>query len=286
MKRFLFLCCLLFTAAVSVARAQEASLLWKITGKGLSKPSYIFGTIHQICDEDYFWTDTMQKYFHRAEQLCLELDMDDPLMAVKVAKSSMNTSNKSLRDYFTPKEYVRLSVYIKKHTGQSMEAYNRLKPIWLVLTLSNGDLGCDASTAYEIHLMDSAQKYNKDILGLETVDEQMNALNSIPEEKIKPYILEIIDGRTEQNTELFQRMVRSYRKQDIEGLYHIMESEEDAMLSMDKLLDKRNHNWIERIERISREKSTFFAVGAGHLGGPDGVLALLRKAGYTVEPLK
>lgn len=286
MMRFLSLCCLLLLSAATGLRAQESSLLWKISGKELAQPSYIFGTIHQICEEDYFWTDTMQKYFHRAQQLCLELDLDDPLMMIKVSQHSMNTGNKTLRDYFTPKEYERLSAYVKKHNGQSMELYNRMKPIWLVLTLSNGDLGCDAATAYEIHLMDSAKKYDMPVLGLETVDEQMTALGSIPEEKIKPYILDIIDGRTEQNTELFQRMVRTYLKQDVETLYRIIEAENDAMLSMDKLLDNRNKRWISRIGDIGKDKSTFFAVGAGHLGGPGGVLALLRSAGYTVEPLK
>ena len=123
-------------------------------------------------------------------------------------------------------------------------------------------------------------------MGLETVDEQMAALSSIPEDKIKPYILDIIDGRTEHNTELFQLMVKTYLKQDVEALYRIIESENDAMLSMDKLLDNRNKRWISRIADIGKQKSTFFAVGAGHLGGPGGVLALLRHAGYTVEPLK
>ena len=286
MMRFLSLCCLLLLSAATGLRAQESSLLWKISGKELSEPSYIFDTIHQICAEDYFWTDTMQKYFHRAQQLCLELDLDDPLMMIKVSQHSMNTGKKTLKDYFTPKEYERLTAYVKKHNGQSMELYNRMKPIWLVLTLSNGDLGCDAATAYEIHLMDSAKKYEMPVLGLETVDEQMAALSSIPEEKIKPYILDIIDGRTEQNTELFQLMVRTYLKQDVESLYRIIESENDAMLSMDKLLDNRNKRWISRIADIGKDKSTFFAVGAGHLGGPGGVLALLRSAGYTVEPLK
>ncbi|WP_129021908.1 TraB/GumN family protein [Edaphocola flava] len=286
MMRFLSFCCLLLLSVAQDLRAQESSLLWKISGKELAQPSYLFGTIHQICEEDYFWTDTMQKYFHRAQQLCLELDMDDPLLAVKVSQHSINTGNKSLKDYFTPKEYSRLSVYIKEHTGQSMEMYNRLKPIWLVLTLSNGDLGCDAATAYEIHLVDSAKKYEMPVMGLETVDEQMAALSSIPEDKIKPYILDIIDGRTEQNTELFQRMVATYLKQDVEALYRIIESENDAMLSMDKLLDNRNKRWIARIADIGKNKSTFFAVGAGHLGGPGGVLALLRQAGYTVTPLR
>ncbi|RQO29853.1 TraB/GumN family protein [Taibaiella sp. KBW10] len=286
MNKLVFLLFLCLQSIAGSLCAQGNALLWKISGKGLSKPSYLFGTIHQICTEDYFWTDTMQKYFHRTEQLCLELDMDDPLMSVKIAQSSMSTDGKTLKDYLTPKEYARLATYIKEETGQGIEVYNRLKPIWVVLSLSSGDVGCETTTAYETRLMDSAGKYKMNVTGLETVEEQMNALNDIPNDKIKPYILDIIDGRTEQNTSVFKQMVALYKAQDIEALYRLINAEDNATMSMDKLLDGRNRKWISRIAEMAREKSTFFAVGAGHLGGSSGVIALLRKDGFTVEPLK
>lgn len=286
MNRLAFLLLLCLQGFFGHIHAQDHALLWKISGNGLVKPSYLFGTIHQICTEDYFWTDTMQKYFHRSEQLCLELDMDDPLMAIKVAQNTMSTNGKTLRDYFTPKEYARLSAYIKESTGQSIEVYNRLKPVWLVLTLSSGDVGCEETTAYEIQLMKEAAQYKMNVAGLETVEEQMNALDNIPEDKIKPYILEIIDGRTEQNTAVFKEMVELYKSQDIDALYQLINSEGEGSMNIDKLLDGRNRKWISRISNIAKEKSTFFAVGAGHLGGKTGVIALLRDAGFTLEPLK
>lgn len=81
-------------------------------------------------------------------------------------------------------------------------------------------------------------------------------------------------------------MVKLYRAEDIEALYSYMDKymNNDIEL-MAKFLDDRNNNWIPETAKFSKESSTFYGVGAGHLGGEQGVVKLLRAAGNTVTPL-
>jgi hypothetical protein len=80
--------------------------------------------------------------------------------------------------------------------------------------------------------------------------------------------------------------VQLYKDQDIEGMQR-QASEDPEIAGFEQiLLINRNRNWIPVMERMMAEKPTFFAVGAGHLGGANGVLQLLKTAGYTVEPIR
>lgn len=81
-------------------------------------------------------------------------------------------------------------------------------------------------------------------------------------------------------------MTKVYKEQDIEKLYTLSASEESSTSAyMDLLLYKRNRNWVGQFPAITKDNSTLFAVGAGHLGGEKGVLQLLKNEGYAVRPL-
>jgi uncharacterized protein YbaP (TraB family) len=85
----------------------------------------------------------------------------------------------------------------------------------------------------------------------------------------------------------FRRLADLYRAQDLEGLRSfVLNSTVEYGRYNEALLAQRNTTWIPRLLRFARNKSTFFAVGAGHLPGEDGVIALLRAEGYKVTPVK
>jgi hypothetical protein len=91
---------------------------------------------------------------------------------------------------------------------------------------------------------------------------------------------------TENGNAIYDQMIDLYKKQDIEALTKMISGQMVGIKGMqDELLDKRNQNWIPAIEQNIRQKSTFFAVGAGHLGGEKGVLKLLQQKGYTLKSL-
>ena len=292
MKRFLsFL--LLPLASLLSCRAQTPrqpaetkSLLWKISGKGLSQPSYLFGTIHLICPGDYLWTDAMQRSLAACKQVCLELDMDDPKTLSSASEGLMNTGEKKLKDYFTPAQYARLEQFAKDTLHTSLAPLQMLKPIALESVMLSKIAGCMIPVSYEANIMEKAHQAKQEVIGLEEVKEQVDAIASLPDDTTVSMVMKMTDSLSASQRD-YAKMVQAYVKQDLPELYRqIAESGELGDDGTGALLTDRNARWIPRIERIVKGKPTFFAVGAGHLWGDAGVITLLRRAGYTVEAVK
>ena len=101
-------------------------------------------------------------------------------------------------------------------------------------------------------------------------------------------LVKSIKGGAKEGNSEFAKMVEMYKSQDIESMSQMMSGDDTEGLGQyeSMLITTRNLNWIPLMAKSMKEKQTFFAVGAGHLGGKKGVVNLLRKEGYTVKPLK
>ena len=260
----------------------DKSLLWKISGNGLTKPSYLFGTIHLICGEDYVWTAAMDNSFRHSEKLCLEMNLADPGLMMEVATAMIDKSGKKLKDYFTPEQYEKLEAWFKKSTGMDLTPLQQMKPVLLQSMMLEKSSGCDEPIAYEDSLMKMAQRLKIELDGLELPAEQMSALDSIPADSVIADIMKAIDD-TGANDQQYAAMVAAYKMQDLPGLYHIITDAGGIGGEMGPLLDNRNARWISRMQARFTKNSVFFAVGAGHLYGDKGLITLLRKQGYSVE---
>jgi uncharacterized protein YbaP (TraB family) len=262
--------------------AQEKSLLWEISGNGLTKPSYLYGTIHVICPKDYFMTDSTKAAFEKAEQVYLELDMDDPSMMSKTMRAAMFIDGKKLKDYLKPEDATFLNDYFKQKNGMGIDQINGMKPFFVMSMLYMNLLSCQPQS-YELIFTQMATNSKKEMLGLETVEFQMGVFDKIPYEKQAEMLVGMVKKK-EDSAKEFSDMVALYKAQDVEGLLKVMdESEWDFNGYEDILLSNRNAAWVPIMEKAMQEKPTFFAVGAGHLGGAKGVLSLLKKKGYTVK---
>ncbi len=121
--------------------------------------------------------------------------------------------------------------------------------------------------------------------GLETVEFQIGLFDQIPYKVQAEMLLESINSGDEEDS-VFKELIAKYKDQDVEALYEMMQDDESTAEFEDILLVKRNKNWIPQISNEMTRQRTFFAVGAGHLGGPNGVINLLRKEGYQVKAVK
>ena len=250
------------------------------------KPSYIFGTIHLICPADYVWTDAMKKSLETAEEICLELDLDDPNMMMQVATGMMETSGKTLKDYFSASDYDKLSKYISDSLHMDISLFAQMKPVALLtLFATQGSSVCDNPISYESNLMDAAHKSKKDVTGLETVSEQLDLFDNLPADSIVKDIMSVVNG-TETDAFDYNKLVTAYKKQDLPMLFRLIQESGSLDKDLDGFLDVRNEKWIPRMVDKMDKHSVFFGVGAGHLYGDKGVINLLRKAGYTVIPIK
>lgn len=272
----------------------ENSLLWEISGKNLKQPSYLYGTIHMIGKEDFFLTDATKEAFTKTNKVTFEINMEDMTDMSKIMplmmKAFMN-GDTTLKDLLTAEEYDQVADYFEQ-MGLPMMFLDRIKPMFLSALTSGGDVnimdgGANADIkSYEIELMEMAKIENKAIDGLETAEYQMSMFDSIPYKVQAKMLVESLNAQGSGEDEL-AKLVKLYKEQNLEGMQQLMKDDEQGIGKYeDLLLIGRNKNWIPIMAQMMLVQPTFFAVGAGHLGGEQGVVALLRMEGYTVTPLK
>lgn len=271
------------TSNKSLSTAQD-SLLWKIEGKGLSKPSYVLGTIHMLPQKDYFFSDAMKNAFEQSEQVVLELDMDDPQMSMQLLKFATMSDGNTLDKLLSPADYQKLDELCKKSVGVGIAAFNKWQPMLVYALILKEFLG-EQPASYELSLVQMAQGANKEIKGLESVEEQTKAMSSIPYSKQATYLAEHLQDMESQKA-LFLKMVDLYKAQDLSGLLKYIEQESGGVDFSTTLLNQRNANWVAPMIASAKAKPTFFAVGAGHLAGDKGVLKLLQKEGYRLTAVR
>lgn len=269
---------------------KQNSLLWEISGNGLEEPSYLFGTIHIIGKEDYFWTDLMEEKFQETEKLVLEIDMgkNQMMMMLSLISKMKMKDGKTLHDLLTKKEYKEVEDYFMDKMGMPLATFDRFKPIFTSMIIAQGEAGSmEDSKSYEMELVEKAKQRKMKIDGLETAAYQISMFDSIPYEMQAEMLIEAINTEVDSSETTFDDMVELYKSQDLEGLYAMI-TEEDSEIEgyEDLLLVTRNKNWIPLIAEMTAKNPTFIAVGAGHLPGKSGVINLLIAAGYTLTPLR
>lgn len=264
------------------------TLLWKISGKGLERPSYLFGTIHMLCADDAVLSSNMKKAIRNADEVYLEVDMDNMLEMLSVMTKMKMNGDTTLQDLLSREDYKTVKDYFESH--ESLLPFSMLetfKPILAASTLEQGNLPCDASAAMEQVIMKEAQEYDKAIKGLESMSYQAGMLDSIPYKLQAQQLLEYIknDGKEDDGKEM-KEMLEAYNEQDLAKLEAMLLKTDAGIASFtDILLYNRNRNWVRKLKGLLPTKSLVIAVGAGHLPGDQGVINLLRKEGYTVEPV-
>lgn len=287
MKKLLVLIGALLCAAGVQAQGNDSnkSLLWKISGKDMRQPSYLFGTIHIVCKDNYVWTKAMKKSFESTKEICMEMDMDDPSILMQVASAMIEQSGKKLEDYFTAEEYQVVEKYFRDSLGVNITMFATMKPIVLQTLLTSSSPVCDSVISYEVKLSETAKEQGKEITGLETPAEQIKLLDQIPVDSIVQELVRIAKGQSEEMSD-YHAMIKAYTQQDIQELHHLIMKSKEEGDNLNAFLDERNEKWIDRMAERMDQRSIFFAVGAGHLWGEKGLISLLKEQGYIVEPVK
>jgi uncharacterized protein len=285
----LFLISLIFSSLYFTqiyGQKEDKSLLYEISGNGLAQPSYVYGTIHIICKDDFVMNEATKQKFSEAQQVYLELDMDDPKMMPEMMKSMYMTDGSTLKTLLSEADYQKVSQFFKDSLKTDIGMMDKMKPFVLSSMTIPKLIACP-SQSYEETFVKMAKNENKEVLGLETVQEQFGALDKMGMKKQADLMLVKMIENWDDGKREMKQMIADYKNQDVEALVEDMAKSKtmDAEFEED-LLSKRNQNWIPKIQKITKEKPTFFAVGAGHLGGKKGVIALLRESGFTVKAIK
>jgi uncharacterized protein len=267
--------------------ANQQSLLWEVTGNGLEKPTYIFGTMHLLCADDAVLSDPMKQVIKTADEIYMELDMDDLGELFAGATAGFMKGDTTLKELLDSKDYDKVKNYFAQH-GQAAEftMLQKMQPLLTSAMVEANAAACGATNGMEMVILQEAKKSSKEIKGLETAAFQASIFNDIPYRQQAKELLSAIDS-VDSNKQMMAKMFEVYKSQDIEKLYNFTQQGEFADEQIqDKLLHNRNRNWADKFPAITKGKSLLIAVGAGHLGGKKGVISLLKTKGYTLRPLQ
>ena len=272
------------TSKPTSAAAAAKTLLYEISGNKLAKPSYVFGTIHLMCAADLKLSDNVQKAVGNSQQVALELDMDSPTMAEEMRGLLLLPAGQTVQGCMTKEEYAAVSDYYTNELKMPFARMGTIKPLVLASFLYPKMLGCPTGS-YETSLVEVAKAKNMEVIGLETPADQLGLFDKIPCENQTRILYDMVTNRAQTRQQLID-LLTLYQAQDVEGLREKSLASKFGMKEYEtQLLTDRNKRWVPLMAREAARKPTFFAVGAAHLGGPNGVLALLRQQGYQVKPV-
>ena len=263
---------------VTSVNSNDKSLLWEISGNGLSKSSYLYGTIHMICGNDYFLSDKTKKAFTASDNLVLEVNLSDPKELS--TGQQLAYGKEPLSKTLSPEQLNELDVLLQKRTGMTVKQVDKFSLMTVMSLITMKSFGCTDVKSYEMEFIAMAKESNKGVTGFESIIAQWGFLNNAYSDA------EVIKMLQESNDENTKKMVQNYIQENLPEIYKEITAPKVMNEKARKwLLEVRNENWVVKMPDMMKDKSTFFAVGAAHLLGEQGVINLLKKKGYIVKPI-
>lgn len=280
------------------AQADEKSLLWRIEGKGLTEPSYLYGTMHVKQKPVFEFSKNTVLAINSCKRFCAELAMDSVMMqSMSLIKYLMMPGDTTLSKLLSPAQMAKLDSIIKVEMEGTvmaiagLKAMDKFQPIYIMTIVQENEmLKGEMPAALDEYLYNYAKASGLKAQGLETIKEQMAALLSLTLEKQTEMLKEYIDDYAVKKAEhdsTVAELYASYVAQDIAKMDLMANKSSDTPEEMmTELLEKRNITMVKRIMAMSAQMSGFYAVGAAHLAGPKGVVQMLRDRGYTVTAIQ
>lgn len=276
------------------------ALLWKVTGKDITKPSYILGT-HHLTDISFLdRIEGFTKSFESCNTIVGELDLRNKTELTQTVQQSVviSKNEKGYRELLSEEDFNKLNSDLIKHLGMPLEPFINVKPTLLSTLLAakmyssvNPNYNPQSHTAIDEYVQVLAKQQGKTVKGLETAEDQIKALFSDPiEEQLEELICTLNEAQSA--LESIKQMEQLYENKDLNGLYKLAFDDDNSSVcpmrgeKKHTILDNRNEQWLKKLPQLLKDDSNFIAVGALHLAGKEGLLYQLAEMGYTIEAVK
>lgn len=286
MKRILSLFIFFFIfGAVSFAEDGKG-ILWKISGNNLSQASYLFGTIHTDRPEVLNLPAKVKKIFNQSESFSAEVNLDLTTI-MKVSQLMMLPEQQSLKSLLDKSVYQK-SIAIAGALGIPEFMLNRMRPWAVAVTISMPKQ--ESQLVLDMKLYMDAQQSGKRVYGLESIEEQLSAFQTMSIENQIAMLNETL-AQHHLFEDMFKELLTAYLNRDLAELqsldkkYQSKSNQELESYLRKELLEKRNIRMYERMQERLEEGNAFIAVGALHLPGEQGLINLLRRQNFTVTPV-
>jgi len=262
------------------------ALLWKISSNGLKTDSYLFGTMHLIEKDNFLFPKKLERKIKQSQSLMMELE---GLPDSQKTLSLIMLEDGEFFDFFNKEQIDSIFTWadenFKMNETMFKMSFAKMKP-FVVMQLATQLYFQGKTESYEMTFEKIAKENNLITIGLETIEEQMGFFDDLSDAQQSEMLMEAIRHQ-EEDIEMVKKMQILYANQDLNALYEMITSSGSIISEeQNKFLDNRNKRWIPKIVDEILKHKTFIAVGAGHLGGQQGVIQLLINQGYTLTPIQ
>ncbi|WP_236676015.1 TraB/GumN family protein [Chryseolinea lacunae] len=273
-------------SAQTPGKRTNYKLLWKISGKGLKSPSYIFGTMHVQDNRAFDFSDSVLLKISECKAFSLEVHPDSIVKALLPIMIGQARSGKNkFKELLNEKEYKEIDSLMQKRTGLSLD---KLKtPTMARMFLEKRFGKKEKSTFLDAYLYNIARRQGKSIVGIENAKDQLSVLDNFSADDFRRALLDTASTSAISMPSPFTSMISLYYNGDIDALRnYIKDNPATTADYYNQLITQRNLGMAVNIRKEIHKQSTFFAVGAGHLAGDEGLIHLLQREGYTVQVVK
>jgi len=273
-------------ALSTTSRAQTRAFAWKVSkGAGVV---YLVGSVHMLTSDFYPLPASLEAGFKDSDLLVEEANLAEmlsPNMQFSMLSRGMLPAGQALDKVISPATLALLN----KHTsalGMPAEALKQFKPWMLAMTIEAMEwqkAGFDAELGLDKHFFDRAQVDHKTIQGLETTDFQISLFDGMTMDQQDRFLAETLKGVATETASV-GKLAASWKAGDVAGIERLVLADvKSDPVVYDRLLVARNRAWLPKIEALfSRPTHAFVVVGAAHLVGPDGLVAMLKTKGYQL----
>ena len=259
------------------------SLLWKVSGKKMEAPSYLYGTIHIQDARVTAFDSTVLNTLNRCDAFAMEVLLDEMDLR-SIRKAMLMSEGKHLNSLLSTKDFALLDSICKAKLGISAIFMNGMKPFFVCSTLQQLDLRQDAEAPLDLFFLKKARESDKVCYGLEEYMDQIRAIDAISLKKQADMLRQFLHNTAQVSRE-FEDMLEAYLRFELDSLAEMTQDTSLPKKFEKVLVSDRNVTMAKRFLKISSDHTVFCAVGAAHFAGKKGIIALLRKKGYTVEPV-
>ncbi len=273
--------------------ATQAQLLWKVSGNGLKHPSYLFGTHHLISIQFLDSIPGLFKAFNTCDVIVGEMVINNIDATAKIQQAAIMPNHVKINDLLNDDEYKLVDNELKSVLKFGLKDVSIMNPS-LILTMYEMEIykkltGFKDESQSDSYFQLVASEKDKKIIGLETVDQQIAILfNNSNLERQADILVETVQKKDSILNEMIQ-LNKLYKAGKIEELIELSKGKGNITDMTDeeyaKLVDNRNADWMIKLPAYFNQSSCFVAVGAMHLGGKNGLIKLLKKEGYKVNPI-
>lgn len=276
----------LITLSATITFGQN-SILWEVSGNGLTKSSYLLGTLKFIGEKEYVLHSVISEKLKECELFAIEDEVDHHAQH-ELNKALHFPKGESLATVLSEDDYQKVESFFSSEFGipksKFKKHYARLKPLALSITMTRLALH-EGVKFYDIELLKMAKDLGLETFSLEPVSREAEAFNAFAIADQSAALLHSIQHFNTQKSE-YEKMEEAYVEGDIDLVFeYSLHPYENNETFINEFYYKRNIEWLPKLEKMFSDKKSFVTVGVTHMEGDQGLITLLKQKGYTVTPI-